>query len=110
MQTKAVKVREVEQDTQKYLKISGNIHSADVEVYEEVRDNAHKCSNCGFIKIGGEIPEVCPSCGGKKAKFVLVTQKLWKCSVCGYIHEGPQPPELCPVCGAGSEEFYEVKI
>ncbi len=93
METKAVRVEEVEK-----------------EEYIEVRDRAHKCSNCGFIVIGGSIPGVCPGCGGKKVKFVLVTKRLWKCSVCGYIHEGNLPPDLCPVCGAGGEEFYEVEI
>lgn len=79
------------------------------EIYEEVRDRAHKCSSCGFIIIGGSISEVCPGCG-KKSKFLVVTKRLWKCSVCGYIHEGNEPPELCPVCGAGREEFYKLEV
>lgn len=32
-----------------------------------------KCSVCGYIHIGGEVPEKCPKCKAPKEKFVEMT-------------------------------------
>ncbi|CQR74199.1 High molecular weight rubredoxin [Sporomusa ovata DSM 2662] len=75
--------------------------------------NKWRCSVCGYIHEGAELPEKCPICGVGPEEFTLVIEtpapkqagKRWKCTVCDYVHSGDTPPDKCPVCGVGSELF-----
>ncbi|TWH49508.1 flavin reductase [Sporomusa sp. KB1] len=75
--------------------------------------NKWRCSVCGYIHEGAELPEKCPICGVGPEEFTVVIEtpapkqagKRWKCTVCDYVHTGDTPPDKCPVCGVGSELF-----
>ena len=75
--------------------------------------NKWRCSVCGYIHEGKELPEKCPICGVGPEEFTVEIEtpalkqagKRWKCTVCDYVHTGDMPPDKCPVCGVGSELF-----
>ncbi len=98
--------------------------------------NAWRCSICGYIYEGEQIPSdfICPICKhgaedfepvcasisenngpngvevpreNEKEKAVMATK--WVCKVCGYIYEGEQPPAECPVCHAPASQFKQVE-
>lgn len=84
-----------------------------------------RCTVCGYLHKGEDVPKSCPVCGVGAEKFVPVTKEVkqtaapakssskddqvrhWKCKVCQYIHEGDTPPGKCPICGAGAGAFIE---
>ena len=95
---------------------------------------AWKCSICGYIYEGAELPAdfICPLCkhgaedfepvyetadsaaapdttAAGDASAVGVAVSKWVCKVCGYIYEGEQPPEECPVCHAPASMFEKVE-
>ena len=95
---------------------------------------AWKCSICGYIYEGVELPAdfICPLCkhgaedfepvyetadsaaapdtaAAGDASAVGVAASKWVCKVCGYIYEGEQPPEECPVCHAPASMFEKVE-
>ncbi|MBE6463918.1 MAG: hypothetical protein E7003_01065 [Eggerthellaceae bacterium] len=94
---------------------------------------AWKCSVCGYIFEGAELPQdfICPWCkhgaedfepmykaAESKAEPQLAAAPApvqadaatkWVCTVCGYIYEGEQPPEACPVCHAPASMFMKVE-
>lgn len=75
--------------------------------------NKWRCSVCGYIHEGAELPAECPICGVGPEEFTVVIEtsapkqagKRWKCTVCDYVHSGDTPPDKCPVCGVGQELF-----
>ncbi|GAA0070885.1 hypothetical protein UT300003_24090 [Clostridium sardiniense] len=93
---------------------------------------SYRCSICGYIYVGDEIPNdyTCPVCGASKDAFALLednnstkdnnynkdtasseTKKSYKCSVCGYIYVGDEIPDnyTCPVCGSSKEVFIPIE-
>ena len=81
----------------------------------------YKCTKCGYIYEGEELPEyfVCPECGADKESFEEVTEEEtepeekvvgYKCTKCDYVYEGEELPEyfVCPECGADKESFEEI--
>ena len=95
---------------------------------------AWKCSICGYVYEGAELPAdfICPLCkhgaedfepvyetadsaaapdtaAAGDASAVGVAVSKWVCKVCGYIYEGEQPPEECPVCHAPASMFEKVE-
>lgn len=79
------------------------------------KNNAWRCSVCGYIHRGSEPPDPCPVCGASRDEFepyadpaqpsVEPEVEQWRCLVCKYLHAGPTAPELCPVCGAPANGF-----
>ncbi|MDD4456120.1 MAG: FAD-dependent oxidoreductase [Syntrophotalea acetylenica] len=77
-----------------------------------------RCTVCGYVHVGGELPACCPVCGvgqelfeAEEVSSVAVPgspARAWRCLVCDYLHEGAAPPEACPVCGAGPDQFEAV--
>ncbi len=105
---------------------------------ENARIVAWKCSICGYIHEGENLPAdfICPICkhGAEdfepmresetsseaiqpaaikpqepKSKGVMNMETKWVCSVCGYIYEGAEPPAECPVCHAPASAFKKLE-
>lgn len=63
-------VAEIEKEhEQRYLKLLENVEQG--LVFSRDGERIWKCSNCGHIVIGKEVPEVCPVCSHPKAYFEL---------------------------------------
>ena len=88
---------------------------------EENKMKKYKCTKCGYIYEGEELPEyfVCPECGADKESFEEITEEEtepeekvvgYKCTKCDYVYEGEKLPEyfVCPECGADKESFEEI--
>ncbi len=78
--------------------------------------DTYKCSICGYVVTGDNIPEICPVCGAPQEAFELeeatsvkVEAKAFRCLNCEYIHKGEEAPEICPVCGLSKEHFEPVE-
>lgn len=76
-----------------------------------------RCTVCGYVHKGDEVPGQCVVCGAPSDKFEDFGEERpgqkaesagWKCLVCNYIHREDKAPETCPVCGAGSRNFEPV--
>ena len=56
----------------RFRKLESNIENN--IVFKREANSIWKCSNCGFIFIGSEPPEICPACAHPKAYFELVKE------------------------------------
>ncbi|MFQ5543707.1 MAG: universal stress protein [Nitrospiria bacterium] len=70
-------------------------------------EDFHFCGMCGHV--ARKIPERCPICEAKKARFVLMRKEVdyFICMVCSLVVEAVIP-EQCGLCGAGGE--YHLKL
>ena len=75
------------------------------------------CTVCGYLHIGGSLPDCCPVCGATPDLFeaapapppaVKVAPASWRCMNCDYVHDGAAPPDCCPVCGVGPDQFEPI--
>lgn len=56
----------------RYLKLLDNVEKG--IVFKRDTEVEWKCSNCGYIHVGKEAPEVCPACAHARAYFELRAQ------------------------------------
>lgn len=95
-------------------------------VREEVDGKVRwRCTICGFVYVGDELPEdyVCPLCGQGAEDFVKLepekpqhtdeqggSQTKWRCNICGYVYTGDELPQdyTCPLCGQGADAFQKI--
>lgn len=73
----------------------------------EAEKPLHFCGMCGHVV--RNIPESCPVCEAKSARFVLMREEIdyFICMVCSLVTE-QTVPEQCSLCGAGGE--YGLKL
>jgi len=76
-------------------------------VSQETEKPLHFCGMCGHV--ARNIPEACPVCEAKSARFVLMREDIdyFICMVCSLVTEGAVS-EHCSLCGAGGE--YGLKL
>ena len=57
---------------ERYRKLLANIENGEVFRHEDIV--VWKCRNCGYIHVGKEAPELCPTCKHPKAYFELLAE------------------------------------
>ncbi len=85
---------------------------------ENSKNDAWRCTVCGYIHRGPEPPDECPVCGAPKKNFEPYTEvteqqpeeasRIFRCLVCNHEHKGDSPPKNCPVCGAPDKRFEAI--
>ena len=81
----------------------------------ETKEQAWRCTVCGYIHRDPEAPDWCPICGAEAADFEAEAEapapaaaapvRHWRCINCGFVHTGPEAPEICEICGAPKDRF-----
>ncbi|MDD2955369.1 MAG: flavin reductase [Oscillospiraceae bacterium] len=84
---------------------------------KKAEKGAWRCSICGYIYEGDELPAdfVCPICKHGAVDFVKVGasgKNAWRCVICGYVYEGDVLPAnfVCPICKHGTADFVKIVL
>lgn len=68
----------------------------------------HFCGMCGYVV--RQVPEKCPVCEAKKARFILMLTGVdyFICVICSQVAH-KKIPDHCSLCGAGGEYFKSLE-